>query len=407
MSSFLYKARDVKGLAITGVIEAENEAVIVSDLSGRGYRVVSIKKQSFLIGNFLKNITKWRKIPQREIILFTRQLAVMLRSGLPITTALSSLMQQIKHEELQRATRGLLEDIKGGEAFSEALKKYPKIFNELYVSMVKVGETAGILAEVLDRIVIIHTQDYELRMRMRSALVYPAILVVAVIGVVSFLLVAIIPKFVVVFETYDAKIPFATQLLLVASNLLARFWYIIIFVVVGSVSWFRKYLKDERNLYHFHNGLLKAPFFGGLYLKFIVARFTRALGTLTKSGVSILEALAVAGNTVGNVVISRAVENMRQAVTRGQSLSQEVEKSKMFPPMVVQMIGVGEKSGKMDQMLTEVAAYYDQEIEYALKNFTTILEPLLLLVMGGMVAFIALSVLLPIFNLIKVFRGGV
>lgn len=406
MPSFSYKARDNKGLLVNGSIESESEATALLNLNDLGCQVVSLSRQQSFRKDIFKALEKWRKVPLQEIILFARQLAVMLRAGLPMITALSSISQQVRHEELKKAVEGLLKAIRGGRALSEALSEYPKIFNELFVNMIKVGETAGILDQVLDRIVILNTQEYEVRARVQAAFIYPTILVVAAIAVVSFLLVAIIPKFVVIFDTYETTIPFATQILLSASNFLSKFWYVFIFVIVGFTGWFKKYITHEKNQYNFHSALLKIPFLGDFYLKIIIARFTRTLGVLMKSGVSILEALTVAGNAVNNVVISRMVVNVRQAVVGGQVLSKQIEISGIFPPMVIQMISAGEKSGKLDQMLSEVASYYDQEIEYALKNFATILEPVLLLAMGGMVGFIALAVLLPIFNLVKVFQGG-
>jgi len=238
----------------------------------------------------------------------------------------------------------------------------------------------------------------------KSAMVYPAILVTAAVVIVSFLLINIIPKFVVVFETYGARLPLSTRILLGVSFLAQRLWFLVVAGVVVFILWLKSYLKTEKGRYKFDFYLLHLPVFGQFYLKVTVARFSRALGALIKSGIPILEALYVTEKVVKNSVISRVIENIRSAITEGQSLSEPFKASGVFPQPVIQMVTLGEKSGKLDQMLLEVSAFYDQEVDYTIKNLTATLEPLLLLVMGGMVAFIALSVLLPIFNLIKVFR---
>lgn len=407
MPNFIYKARDKQGLAMTGAVEADTELTVATNLRSLGYRVVSIERQSQVKIRFKGILQKIKKVPQQEIILFARHLSVMLKAGLPLTTALSSILEQVRSESLKEAITGVLKDIAGGGSLSGALSKHSRIFNELFVSMVKVGETAGILDQVLDRLAVLNAQELEIRTRIRSATTYPVILVTVSIIIVGFLLVVIIPKFVAIFETYEARLPLPTQILLGLSSLIRHLWYIILIAIVGLVFWLRRYVRTEKGRYNFDTFLLKTPLFGEFYLKVIVARFTRTLGILVKSGVPILEALSVTEKTVNNVVISKVVQNIGSAVTEGQSLVEPFQASGIFPQMVIQMISLGEKSGKLDQMLTEAASFYDQEIENIIKNMGVVLEPMLLLVMGTMVAFIALSVLLPIFNLIKVFRAGV
>jgi len=406
MPNFIYKARDNRGLAIKGVVKAADELSVANNLRSLGYRVVSIKRQSEAKIRFEGILQKLKKVPQQEIILFAQQLSAMLKSGLSITIALASIAEQVKSESLKKAIAGILQDIKSGGSFSEALSKHPRIFNELFVSMIKVGETAGILDQVLDRLALLNTQEFEMRTRIRSAMTYPIILVGVSIIVVSFLLVAIIPKFVTIFETYEARLPLPTQILLGISGLIRHLWYIILILLLASGLWLRRYIKTEKGRYHLDAFLLRAPLLGEFYLKVIVSRFSRTLGALVKSGVPILEALSVTEKTVTNVVVSGIVQNIRSAITEGQSLTEPFKASGIFPQMMIQMISLGEKSGRLDQMLTEVASYYDREVEHITKNITVALEPMLLLVMGTIVAFIALSVLLPIFNLIKVFRGG-
>ena len=407
MNSFAYQARDKEGLAINGVVEAETEVAVVENLRHLGYSVVAIHKQGLTLKDVLARVKKFQSVPKRDIVFFARQLSALLKSGLPITSALSSIAQQIRNEKFRNAISDVLDRIQGGSSLSDALERHPKIFSDLFVNMVRVGETGGILDQVLERLVYLLSQEMDTSIRLRSALVYPLILVVAALGIVSFLMVNIIPKFVAIFETYDAKLPAATRILLGISVLFKNFWLIFIAAAVGFGFWLRRYLQTEDGQYKVHSFILRIPVVGDFYLKVIVARFARTLGALVRSGVPILRALAVTEKTVNNIVISRVIHNISNAVTEGQSLVEPFQASGIFPPMVIQMISAGEKSGRIDQMLTELAQYYDQETEYMVKNATTTLEPVLLLIMGGVVAFIALSVLLPIFNLIKVFRGGI
>jgi len=404
MPTYAYKARDRQGELLTATREAEDELSLASSLRSLGYSVISIQKETQLETNLTDFWQKLRKTHQYELIFFSRQLSSLLKSGIPIIVALSSIAEQTKNKLLKETINAVLKDIQAGVSFSEALAKHPDIFSDLFVSMIKVGETTGILDEVLERLTQLNMQELEVKTRIKSAMTYPLILVTVAIIIVSFLLINIIPKFVVVFETYEAKLPLATQILLGISFLLRRLWLLVIAAVGIFIFWFRRYIKTEKGRYKFDFYLLRLPLFGQLYLKLIVARFSRTLGALVKSGVSILEALSVTEKTVGNSVISRVIDNIRSAITEGQSLTEPFKASGVFPATVIQMVSLGEKSGKLDQMLTEVANFYDREVDYTVRNITTALEPLLLLAMGAMVAFIALSVLLPIFNLIKVFR---
>jgi len=404
MPTYTYKARDRQGEPLTAKIEAENELSLASSLRSIGYSVISIEEETPLKANLAQAWQKLKKTHKSELIFFSRQLSSLLRSGIAITTALSSIAEQTKNKLLKDAINAVLKDIQAGISFSEALAKHPDIFSDLFVSMIKVGEAAGILDEVLDRLAQLGAQELEVKTRIKSAMTYPVILVTVAVIIVSFLLINIIPKFVVVFESYEARLPLATQILLGVSFVARRLWFLVIAAAGIFIFWLRRYIKTENGRYKFDFYLLRLPLFGQLYLKLIVARFSRTLGALVKSGVSILEALSVTEKTVGNAVISRVIDNIRSAITEGQSLAEPFKASGVFPPTVIQMVSLGEKSGKLDQMLIEVADFYDEEVDYTIKNITTALEPLLLLGMGLMVAFIALSVLLPIFNLIKVFR---
>ena len=297
------------------------------------------------------------------------------------------------------------QSVQGGASLSETLGKYPKVFSELFVSMVRVGEAGGLMDEVLDRLAALGTQEMDIQSRIMSAMTYPIVLVVLSFLIVNFILVGVLPKFVMIFKASQSVLPLPTLIVLGASFIMRKFWFPIFGLMIGAFIMLRRYTATGPGKLRFHRLLLRVPIFGPLYTKIQVSRFTRTLATLTASGVPILQALAVVEKTITNVLIQRAIQDIRVAIASGSSLVEPFRKSALFSPMVVQMVAIGEKSGSIDRMLEEISKFYEPEIEYTIKNLTALLEPFMLLSMGLMVAFIALSVLLPIFNLMKVFKG--
>ncbi|MDD4907768.1 MAG: type II secretion system F family protein [Candidatus Omnitrophica bacterium] len=404
MATFLYRARDKRGTLLTGAVEAEDEAFVLNKLKQAGNAVVAIEKQTQAKVQVEGLLNFIQKVRPQDILLFTRQLATLLKSGISLTSAVMSIREQTKNKIMRDVLEQINKDIQGGVSLSDSLAKHPDVFSEFFVSMIKVGETGGILEEVLDRLVQLGTQDLEINSRIKSAVSYPIILVVVAVIVVSFIMISIIPKFVTIFETYEAKLPFSTNLLLGASLAFRKTWYLLLAAMIGFVFWLRNFMRKEEGKYKIDSMIVKLPLIGPLYLKVVIAQFARTLGGLVRSGVAMVEALTVTEKTVANLVIKKIIRNVRDSIIKGESLSEPFKASGIFPVMVIQMISIGEKTGKLEQMLFDVAEFYDREIEYAIRNMTAVLEPMLLLIMGSMVAFIALSVLLPIFNLIKVFK---
>jgi type IV pilus assembly protein PilC len=404
MVTYRYKVRDADGVERHDQIEGTNEFSVAADLHRRGYTIISLdEKKSAQSRN--KNFSPFKKVSQQDIVMMTRQISRMIRSGLPLTAVLSSIVKQSDNQILKETMQTVLKDVEGGTTFSDALRKHPKRFNNLYCSMVQVGETGGILNQSLDRLVVLNSKDLELRMALRSAMVYPVILITVSLLVLTGIIVYIIPKFIGIFEAHEIKLPLATQLLLFMSSVLKHYWFVLIALMAGAFWGAKSYIQGKGK-YAFHKLLTRIPIWGKFYVKVIVARFSRVLGALVKSGVPFLQALTVTENVLSNVYFCEVVRDIRASVSSGQSLTEPMQTSKLFPAMVIQMVSAGEKSGHLDSMLVDVAEYYEQEIDFFLKNITTILEPLMLLVMGGIVMFIALAVLLPIFNLVKVFRSG-
>jgi len=405
MAIFNYRARDKTGQEILGNIDAPEEAFVIKNLRQSGYFIVSIERESQFRLEMEALLTKITgRIRSQEVLFFVRQLSTLLKSGIPLSSAILSIKEQTKNKTMREILEKISKDIEAGVSLSDSLSKCPQVFSEYFVSMIRVGETGGILESVLDRLTQLLTQELEIRSRIKSAMSYPIVLVIVAVVIVTFILATVIPKFVTIFETYEAKLPLTTTILLAVSWLIRSFWYIPLLSLIVLLVWLKKYLKSEKGRYNFDTFLFKIPLFGQLYLKIIIAQFARTIGSLLKSGVPLLEALRVTEKTVSNMTVRRIIQDISASISKGESLSEPFKRAGLFPVMVIQMVSVGEKTGKLEQMLFDVANFYDQEVDYAIRNTTAVLEPILLLIMGSVVAFIALSVLMPIFNLIKVFR---
>ena len=398
-----YKARDKAGELITGVLEGKDQKEVSAKLSELGHSIISIKSQA--PEDSLKGaLEQLKRINRQEVIIFNRQLATLLRTGMPLSPALDTICEQTVNKKFKVVLESIQQAVKAGESFSIALAEHPSVFPQLFVSMVEVGETDGMLDKILDRLATLGTQEMETSSRIKSAMLYPIVLVGIAFLVVNFLIVGVLPKFVMVFKASEASLPLPTQIVLGLSWIARKLWIPITIALTVFIIWFRRYSRQGEGQFKFHSFLLKIPIFGQLYKKIQVSRFARTLSMLTTSGIPLLQALEVVEKTLDNAVIRRAITNIRAALTQGKPLIEPFKASGFFSPMVIQMISTGEKTGKLDEMLNEISSFYDPEIEYTVKNLTSLLEPFMLLAMGMMVAFIALSVLLPIFNLIKVFR---
>ena len=404
MTVFNYRARNQQGELVVGALDMVSEAGAAANLDKLGYTVLEIKETSAAVSSIAGFADRFQGFKKQEVIIFTRQLATLIRSGMPLLPALSTICEQTTNKKFKIILEDVRQSVQGGTSLSEAMAKYPAVFSELFVSMVKVGESGGIMDQVLDRLAVLGTQEMEITSRVMSAMTYPIVLVVLSFLIVNFILVGVLPKFVMVFKASEAALPLPTQIVLGASWVLQKFWLIILAALVAAGLYFRRAVSAGPGKVRFHRWLLKVPIFGSLYTMIQVSRFARTLSTLTGAGVPIFQALMVVEKTITNVVIQKAVQDIRLAISAGSSLVEPFKASGLFSPMVVQMVSIGEKSGSIDKMLEEISKFYDPEIEYTIKNLTSLLEPFMLLSMGLMVAFIALSVLLPIFNLMKVFR---
>ncbi|MBN2145393.1 MAG: type II secretion system F family protein [Candidatus Aureabacteria bacterium] len=405
MPVYNYKVRDKFGLLIKGRTVGVNLETVAASLRSLNYTILSVTPLSSWEEHLLAFKMRFQKVGGKEILLFTRQLASMIHAGLPILSSLGNIIQQTQNWVLKKVLEQIFSDIEKGTSFASAVEKHPAYFSKFFVSMINVGEISGRLDEVLNRLVIIGKQEAEIRSKLKSILFYPVILLILAMTVISILLIFVLPRFISVYGSMGVDLPLATRSLLGLSAFLKNFWWAVAATVVVGIILFRKYRSTSQGRFNIDQFLLKVPIFGQLILKYNLARFSRTFGSLIKSGLPVLQGLAVTENTLNSQVIVTIIKDLRSSILEGQSISEQLKLSGVFPPMVIQMISAGEQTGKLDDMLMEVADFYDIEVDYEIRNLTTLLEPLLLVVMGCLILFMALAVLKPIFNLTRVIRG--
>ncbi len=407
MATFRYKARDKKGSPFVSTVEADSPKEVADLLRKQGLQIIYLEEpQKDYSAALYQGVLQRLKAASRpvEVVLFTRQLALMVRAGLPLVDGIEGIAQQDISPALKMVIGSLSENLRSGKAFSEALSQHPAFFPAFYVSMVKSGETAGILEEVLERLADIGERGMELKGRVRAALAYPVLLVFLSCGIVTFLLVHVLPRFFLIFEESGVVLPLPTRILLAVSFLLQKCWFLVPLGLIAVFYGFLKMKARPEGRYRIDEAILRIPFLGPLLLRTVFARAFGIMASLLKSGIAVVPALIVVEDLVGNQAVARALVRVREAVVGGASLSAPFRAEKIFPPTISQLVSVGERTGSLDETFRHLGNYYEREVERALRMMTSVLEPLLLLVVGSLVAFIALSVLLPIFQLIKVFR---
>jgi type IV pilus assembly protein PilC len=332
---------------------------------------------------------------------FSRQFATMINSGLSLLRALTILGEQTSNRRLGEVVSQVRAEVEKGTSLSAALARHPKIFNRLYVSMVRAGEIGGFLDQVLVKVAETFEKEVELRGKIRSAMTYPVVVFIMVIGIVAAMLIFIVPTFQNLYASLGGTLPLPTRMLMGASQLLRRFFLVVVLLVGVLVFLFRKWKASQKGRYQWDRFKLKVKVFGPLFHKTALSRFSRTLSTLIRSGVPILQGLEIVGETVNNQVISRAVRDVQDSVREGESLATPLSKHAAFPAMVVQMMAVGEETGALDTMLSKVADFYDQEVEAAVASLTSMIEPILIAVMGAAVGGMVIALYLPLFNIIN------
>ncbi|MBI3595845.1 MAG: type II secretion system F family protein [Nitrospirae bacterium] len=405
MPVFQYRARDKYGSLSTGTIETSSRDAVASQLDHLGYHPVLIEEIRKELGA-AELFDRFTRISPENLIIFSRQLATLISAGLPFMTSFDALIEQTDNKRLKNVIVQVRKDVEGGSSFSDALAKHPTVFSNLYVSMIRAGETGGVLDEILQRLATLAEHEAETRARIKAATRYPKIVIGALVIAFVILLQFVVPRFAALYANFKAKLPLPTRILIGINNAVQSYWWLILAVIVLATFGIRAYIRTEAGRLWWDGMKIKLPVFGPIFLKTALSRFARIFGTLTRSGLSILQTLEIVSQTVGNTVISRVVDNIRDSARQGRGIVQPMQVSRIFPPVVVQMVSIGEQTGKMEEMLMKVSEYYDQEVEYSIRNLSTSLEPLLLAVIGGVVLFLALAIFMPWWNLINVFKGG-
>lgn len=400
--TFAYKVMDRAGKVSTGELEGDNRDLVVTKLRQMGYTVVELKQKAGVGTSF--SFGEKKKVTPKDLMVFSRQLAMMIDSGLPIMRALSILSEQTENKYFEKIIAEVKSDVSAGVTISEAMQKHPNIFSNLFVSMVKSGEIGGVLDKVLLRLATVLEKDNALRGKVKSAMAYPTVIMIFATLVVTGLIWKVVPIFAGMFQQLGGNLPFITQMLVTASNVIGGYWFIIFPSFFGSIFGFKKYRKTKSGKRVVDQLALKIKVIGPLVQKVAISRFTRTLGTLVSSGVPIIQAIEITAKASGNYVVEQALENVKNSIKEGESIAKPLSYSAIFPPMVTQMISVGEETGALDAMLEKIADFYDQEVDAAVEALTAMIEPLIMVVLGGAIGVILLGLYMPMFQLISLIK---
>jgi type IV pilus assembly protein PilC len=399
---FQWSGKTIRGVVESGEMAAGTKEEVIAQLKKRNITATLVtEKAKKGIGKF----TLGGRVKDKDIVIFTRQFATMIDAGLPLVQALDILSTQVENKMLSNTLQQVKTDVESGATYADALKKHPKVFTELYVNMVAAGEAGGILDTILNRLATYIEKAMKLKKKVKGAMVYPAVVTAVAVLVIAIIMIFVIPTFAKMFTTLGGTLPLPTQIVISLSNFIAGIGglmaLIAIVAVIVSIVQVR---RTEKGKHVIDKLLLKLPIFGPLLNKVAVAKFTRTLGTLVSSGVPILDGLEITAKTSGNKVIEYAIMDVRKGVVGGKTLAEPITKARVFPPMVTHMIAVGESTGALDAMLSKIADFYDDEVDAAVSNLTAMMEPLLMVFLGGAVGFIVISMYLPIFRLITLIK---
>ena len=403
MPVYVWVGVDASGKSSKGEIEAQDERTARLLLSRKKVRLEKLKKKP---KDLLENVTFLQpKVKTKDIVIFTRQLSTMIDAGLPLVQGLDILGNQQENPTFKKMLLDIKNEVESGSTFADALKKYPKHFDRLYRNMVAAGEIGGILDEVLRRLAEYMEKAQALKAKVKSAMTYPVMVLAISAVVLGIILVYVIPVFAKMFADSGAALPLPTLIVIKLSNFVKSYMLVILGSLLFIFVAFKKFYSTARGKYLVDKMMLRAPVFGSLIRKVAVAKFSRTLGTLINSGVPIIEALNVAGGTAGNKIVENAIRAVKTSISEGRSIAQPLMESKVFPSMVIQMISVGETTGALDSMLNKIADFYDEEVDTAVDGLTSMIEPFMIVFLGGTIGFTVIAMYLPIFKLAGVVSG--
>lgn len=399
MPTFLYIATDKNGAAVTGTVEMTDRSTVLAALNKQGLRPISIKEGGKTKSSSLGGFGGGKKVKTDALVMFTRQLSAMVSAGVPLLRALSSLEEHAESPALKKILATIIKDVESGSPIADALEKHPSTFNAVYVNMVRAGEAAGILDDILKRLALQQEKSASIRKKVKSAMTYPTVLMVITILAFFGLMLFVIPQIGTIIQDMggpDAELPGLTRAMLAISAFMIGYWYIVFPAIGGSIYGLLRYIKTPGGKKQFDTIILKTPPVKGIIRKVAVAQFTRTFSALMGAGVAVIEALTVSSRAIGNTVYGDAIARAAEEVKNGKPLSKIIEEDPLFPPIVAQMLLVGEETGQTDVVLVKVADFYEEEVDVAIDGISSIIEPVMIVVMGGMVGVIAASVMMPI-----------
>jgi type IV pilus assembly protein PilC len=403
MPVFVWKGRTLAGEAQSGEIDVARQEEVVDVLRKKKILVTSVRPKP---AGFGMPMFGGSPASTKDLAIFTRQFATMISAGLPLVQCLDILAKQASKPSIGRVIADVTREVESGSTLSDALGKHKVVFDDLFRNMVAAGEAGGVLDEILMRLATYIEKADALKRKVQSAMVYPAVVLTVALGATCFMLIFIIPTFAKMFSDFGGELPLPTQIVLWLSNTLKMFWWAGLLAIGIAIFLFQRFYATENGHRTIDGMMLKMPVIGDVLLKGSVARFTRTLGTLIASGVPILAGLEITARTAGNKVIAEAIMTARASIREGETVSAPLKQSGVFPPMVVQMISVGEQTGALDEMLTKIAVFYESEVDTAVDTLTSIIEPVMIVVMGGIVGGMVVAMYLPMFKLITVVAGG-
>ncbi len=396
MPQYTYVVKSSDGQTVEGTMEAAHEGDVVNELRGRGFLIVEVKKKG---GSAHKQVKSRKKVALDDVVMFTRQMATMIDAGLPLLQALSAMIEQMDNLNFKSVIEDVADDVESGSTLSEAMSKHPKAFDKLYCSMIKVGEASGMFAEILGKVATYLEEAAKLKRKVKSAMVYPSVVSGMALVITLFLLMKIVPVFKEIFEGFGSQLPMPTQVIVAISDVIRAYFLLVVLSIVGIVVACKMYYKTENGRMFFDKLQFKLPVFGDIFKKSALSRFTKTLGTLISSGVPMVQSMEIVESVAGNATIEYAIKGATKKIIAGEGVSGPLADAKIFPPLVVRMIDVGERTGKLDTMLQKISDFYDDQVNNAVSSLTSLIEPLLIGFLGVVVGGIVVCMFLPIFKL--------
>lgn len=403
MPVYKWEGTSKQGAALKGETTAANEAVLRELLRKKNIRLREVKTKP---KDIFENIEFFQqKVTTKDLILFTRQFSTMIDSGLPLLQGLEILASQAENPTFKKIITQIKTDVEGGSAFAEALKKHPKVYDNLYVNLCAAGELGGILDTILQRLAAYIEKNAKLVSKVKGAMIYPAVIGIVAIVVILVLLIFVIPVFAEMFSSFGGELPGLTKAVVDASDFMRAYWWAVFGGIGLLVFAFKKWVSTDKGEYIFDTYSLKVPVIGDLIRKIAVARFTRTMGTMLSSGVPILDGLEIVAKTAGNRIVEEAIYATKKSISEGKTIAEPLMKSGVFPPMVCQMVAVGEQTGALDSMLAKIADFYEEEVDQAVDTLTTLIEPIMMIFLGGAVGTMLAAMYLPIFKIAGAVEG--